>query len=248
MRLHNSVSIVGPWIFGLALSTTLACAAVACADQATPTPTPVPATPTTTVESQTVSLGRAADRTPTVQPEVTPTPSVSGAKTPLVITNANLKELAEGGGLTEPSERKSEDYALRSPYRNESVFAEGNERATEAGRLGQEERRDHWRNEYRKQLRKVTNLERQIEKLTLDINRLQNQFYATDDPAYRDGVIKVQWDQALADREAAREELAEAEQMLPTIVEEARSQGAQPGWFRGLDEQSVSPTPPPENP
>ena len=220
---------------------------------AEPTPTPTPtATPTATATptpaevaagDSSITLGQAAKRTPKSPAEDAassgerkPTPA------PLVITNSNLKEVGEEGRLTMPNRLTSDDYQLRSPRREEGVFAKEHQRVTgEQNPSG--DRREYWRTEYRNQLQKIDGLERQVDRLTEDINRLQNQFYATDDPAYRDGVVKVRWDQAIADRDKAREDLAAARDRLPTLVAEARSEGAEPGWFRGLEPDTSSEEP-----
>ena len=73
-----------------------------------------------------------------------------------------------------------------------------------------------------------------------DIEVMQQDFYSRDDPAYRDGVIKPQLDAALKKREQIEEQLREAEPKLDKIKEDARKDGGQPGWFRGLE-----PPPPP---
>ena len=73
-----------------------------------------------------------------------------------------------------------------------------------------------------------------IEELDKEIPALWNQFYSWDDPAYRDGVIKVKLDRALARRKELEERLAVEEEALPKILDEARRDGALPGWFRGL--------------
>jgi hypothetical protein len=213
-------------------------AAALSAAEPTPTPTPTPtatAVPVTPTPQAPDKQGSAADA------EAQATPGAEPKPTSLVVTNANLKEIAKEGRLTEPNKRTSDDFALRSPRASEGVFAKERQQTAEASDEAQKQGRDYWRSKYRQQLEKINGLERRIERLTKSINQLQNQFYATDDPAYRDGVIKVNWDQAIADREAAREALSEARAELPTIVGEARSQGAQPGWFRGLSKESVAP-------
>jgi|GEM_PF-1167376 hypothetical protein len=74
--------------------------------------------------------------------------------------------------------------------------------------------------------------ESRIDSLQSEVSKLQNDFYAWDDPAYRDGVIKPALDQALADLEAEKQALSAARQRVLDIEEEARKAGAHPGWLR----------------
>jgi len=64
------------------------------------------------------------------------------------------------------------------------------------------------------------------------IAELRQRFYAEDDPAYRDGEIKPQWDRALADLEAARARVAQGAQEVADFLDEGRRAGALPGWLR----------------
>lgn len=189
--------------------------------------------------------------TPTPTPEVTPTPP-SGAEsavrpTPIVITNENLKEFAEKGRLTtvgeattKPTPRASDpgrDYD-RSRARAEETGLTPEMAATYGVELenpaAERERRDYWRSRYLQQKKRIEALEEQLEHLSSEIPRLWNQFYATDDPAYRDGVIKPQLDQMIERHDEIEKELVEARELLPKIKTDARRDGAQPGWFRGL--------------
>ena len=61
---------------------------------------------------------------------------------------------------------------------------------------------------------------------------LRNRFYAEDDPYVRDGRIKPEWDRALAELEAAKQEAMDAEEDLEAALTEGRREGALPGWLR----------------
>ena len=95
-------------------------------------------------------------------------------------------------------------------------------------------KKEMWRALYVEQQDLVQSMEQEIVRLDSEIPALWNQFYAWDDPAYRDGVIKPKLDEALANRERLEKDLAAARDKLPEILEQARRDGAQPGWFRDL--------------
>jgi hypothetical protein len=83
-------------------------------------------------------------------------------------------------------------------------------------------------------------LEDRVPELDGEVNRLRNEFYRTDDPAQRDGVIKPAWDKAMADWEQAKVDLEQAHGLAGKVMEAARQDGAAPGWFRGLPEPEPS--------
>jgi hypothetical protein len=97
------------------------------------------------------------------------------------------------------------------------------------------EKRRYWRALYEKQLKLVHTLEQQIDVLNREIPGLWRDFYARDDPAYRDGVIKPKLDEALSRWERMTGQLENERAKLPKIREDARRDGAKPGWFRGLE-------------
>jgi len=184
--------------------------------------------------------------TPTPVPKRTPAPrtiaeaarqaQVAKARDPetgkIVISNQNLKELAKGGAVTtaKPGSssgtgREQVELGSREPG-NAGPTASG---ASTAGR------REYWVNRYTQQERLIESLEAQVEKLDAEIPALWNQFYAWDDPAYRDGVIKPKLDRALENHKTVSEQLQTERPKLNQIREEARRDGAEPGWFRGLD-------------
>ena len=99
----------------------------------------------------------------------------------------------------------------------------------------QDKKREYWRNTYRAQQKLIEELQNRIEELDAEIPRLWNQFYAWDDPAYRDSVIKPELDAKLKERERLAERLPREREKLDEIVRDARRDGAQPGWFRNLD-------------
>lgn len=178
--------------------------------------------------------------TPTPGPSKTPTPPRTLADLakdrPL-----NLDAVTKDGSSTieiindapPPSSggpRSSEQLALPTPSREEGLDDERTE----------EEKRDYWQEKYIEKVQQINRLRSEISGLDRKIPELQNKFYRWDDPAYRDGVIKPELDAAIERREKAREELKRAEADLPKILDAARRDGSEPGWFRGLDPHSGS--------
>jgi len=155
----------------------------------------------------------------------------------IVITNENLSEYAEKGSVTAASDKKAPNRRpVRDPLKVEVVPPSDPEHT--------DERRRYWQNQYKSQIEMVASLRYQITVLDGEIPGLWRDFYAWDDPAYRDGVIKPKLDAATAKRAKMEESLVAAEQKLSEIKDQARKDGAEPGWFRGI---SV-PTPYPPTP
>ena len=177
------------------------------------------------------------------EPEQTPTPT----RTPIVITNENLADYAAQGHITSVDTATSSKQQQRRPV-HQSASEGGTKRVgdavADAPQMAADEKKNYWRSRYQQQLDLVASIEEQIAILDREIPGLWRQFYAWDDPAYRDGVIKVQLDAALARSERLKEQLGTERARLDEILDEARREGAQPGWFRGL-ERPATPTPTP---
>ena len=71
-----------------------------------------------------------------------------------------------------------------------------------------------------------------ITRLEADTKRLEADYYAWDDGAYRDKVIKPSWDKAREELATARLALPAAEKDLVDLPDRARKAGALPGWLR----------------
>ena len=71
------------------------------------------------------------------------------------------------------------------------------------------EKKRYWRELYQRQVDIIQQLRGEIEILDTAIPGLWNKFYAWDDPAYRDSVIKPELDQALLRREHLEKQLVE---------------------------------------
>ena len=155
----------------------------------------------------------------------------------IVITNENLSEYAEKGSVTAASEKDTPNRRpVRDPMKVEVVPPSDPEHT--------DERRRYWQNQYKSQIDMVSSLRYQITVLDGEIPGLWRDFYAWDDPMYRDGVIKPKLDAATARRAKIEADLVAAEKRLSEIKEQARQDGAEPGWFRGMK----IPTPYPPTP
>ena len=136
----------------------------------------------------------------------------------VVINNKNLSDYAAGGVLTiaEPANTDGApdtDEAADSP-------------------VGPSIEESYWRQrglEIRRRWRRAVD---EIPGLVGRVEELRQQFYSTDDPAYRDGQVKPLWDKALADLEEARYQAARGSEEVLAFLEEGRRAGAQPGWLR----------------
>jgi hypothetical protein len=199
------------------------CAVVALAADPTPTPTPRPA------GGQSLSDVAGEKKL-----------KGSGDGKSIVITDKNLSDYASKGQVTAVETGTSN--ASRRPVRD--ITTNPNMVVVESDSSHADERRRYWVGMYERQLELVASLKRQIAILDEEIPGLWNDFYSRDDPAYRDGVIKPKLDASLERRERLVQDLAEEEPRLDEIKSDARQQGAEPGWFRGI---SV-PTPVPATP
>lgn len=159
----------------------------------------------------------------------------------IVITNENLADYAEKGLLT-TAEEKEPKPQLRPMHQGGSTESGGVPPAAASG--PSEERKRYWQGQYKRQLELVASFQKQMQDLDYEIPGLWRDFYAWDDPAYRDSVIKPKLDAALAQREKTEADLEKAETRLTEIKEGARKDGAEPGWFRGM----TAPTPLPKTP
>jgi hypothetical protein len=153
--------------------------------------------------------------------------------TPRVLTNTTVKELAAGVELTTalpPPEQRTPETAA----------------APAAGAANAQVLKEEWQRRFQAARAEAAYWKREADRLDGEVKRLEREFYATDDPAYRDGVIKPAWDKALVDWRNAVARLGEAEGKPEQVIAEARRAGGLPGWFRGLSEPSPDLYRPPE--
>jgi len=140
----------------------------------------------------------------------------------LRIDNKNLSSYAAGGVLT-IAEADPEDADEGND--GETAGAEG------AAAPGSTEE-SYWRQRGLDIRQRWRDAVERIPELVAKVEGLRQQFYAEDDPAYRDGQIKPAWDKALADLEEARYQAGQGQQEVETFLEEGRRAGALPGWLR----------------
>jgi hypothetical protein len=158
----------------------------------------------------------------------------------IVISNDNLSDYASKGGLT-TAQPGTQTQLTRG------VHAGRNVRVVDPEAAAANEKMTRWRQAYTRQLELIASLERQIADLDYEIPGLWNDFYSRDDPAYRDGVIKPRLDRALLRRDEVARQLEEERPKLQQIKEDARKDGAEPGWFRGIQEPTPVPRAQPGN-
>jgi hypothetical protein len=90
----------------------------------------------------------------------------------------------------------------------------------------------YWRDEARRLRERVAELREAIVRLEADTKRLEADYYAWDDGAYRDRVIKPSWDKAREELATSRFALPVAEKELSELPDRGRRAGALPGWLR----------------
>lgn len=148
------------------------------------------------------------------------------------ITDENRDERAERGQLTFVSAPAA--GAAPDPSAGEEETAPAAKPDGEA----------YWRTTVRDARVRWRDAEQQVEELQARVAELRNAFYAADDPFYREGVIKADWDAALGDLATAKAEVAAARTDLRRLLGAGRRAGALPGWLReGLE---LEPDPPRE--
>lgn len=180
------------------------------------------------------------------EPTPTPTPTPTATRTPIVITDENLADYAAEGRLTtSDGSSGSAGSGERRPVHRTGTDANTRveDAVADAASLAEDEKRQYWRRRYEQQLALVASIEEQIAVLDREIPGMWRDFYAWDDPAYRDGVIKVELDAALARSERLKQQLEGEREQIKKIKAEARKAGAQPGWFRGVAAPEPTPTP-----
>ncbi len=143
------------------------------------------------------------------------------ANQPRVINNEAVKQLSEGVELTMTMAPAG---GAGGPHGRES---------------GDERKKAIWQQRYRAAVERVHRLEADVRDLETRANGLEQEFYAHDDPVYRDSTIKPAWDKSLTDLAKAKTDLEDARKEPNEVLNAARRDGALPGWFRGLDETSA---------
>lgn len=100
---------------------------------------------------------------------------------------------------------------------------------------------DYWRNLVRDLRLAWRQAYEDIEEYELEIARLRRDFYAEDDPFYRDSQIKPAWDRALEDLDQAERTVERSQRKLEQAIDDGRRAGALPGWLReGIELEPVT--------
>ncbi len=136
-------------------------------------------------------------------------------KTPVVITDENLKGLAGGVELT-------------------SVTTTGNVSVVPNATVGQETLREQWRAKVKAQIEIIRSIEKHSVLLKREISDLWDMFYASDDPIERERSVRPRLIDKLDEPARLDKELQTARAGLENLLKEARRSGALPGWFRDL--------------
>ena len=195
------------------------------------------------------------------KPTPTPTPRPAGGKSltdvakskqlkgaekgkAIVISNENLSDYASQRELTTSSEKAQP--SSRPIHRGTGAGIVTNPAGPSSGH--NDERKRYWQGRYKQELDLIETIKNQIQKLDYEIPGLWRDFYAWDDPAYRDGVIKPNLDSALARRDGLETQLRESEEELLQIKSSAREDGAEPGWFREIPRATPTKTKPEPTP
>ncbi len=140
----------------------------------------------------------------------------------LVLTDENLASQAKGGRVTVGGATA----IVRAGDVDSGVTADEQYWRTRARELRMDWREAHDR----------------IAELEAQAADLRSRFYAQDDPAYRDRVIKSEWDRTLDRLDEARHKVVQAQEQLEGLLSEGSRAGAMAGWLREGEE--LEPEPP----
>jgi hypothetical protein len=145
---------------------------------------------------------------------------------PTVITNDSLKALGAGAELTTAAPVPAAQESASSPSSYERQMTE---------------KKAYWQDRYFSAQQQIKDLEAQQKRLAADAARLERDFYSRDDPYQRDNVIKPAWDETVTKLRDVEHRLEGARSAPDAIANDARHDGALPGWFR--EAPPVRPTP-----
>ena len=190
--------------------------AAPCALLAAPEPTPTPPPRLTGGFGKTPVAGRA--------------PAPGTEKGPVRLTNQTLVTDTDKGKVSTSQSRPASASAAAAPTPagRPATTPTGAGSATAGTAQGE----DYWREEARRSRERVAELRETITRLEADTKRLEADYYAWDDGAYRDKVIKPSWDKAREELATARLAVPAAEKDLVDLPDRARKAGALPGWLR----------------
>lgn len=132
------------------------------------------------------------------------------------ITNDKLKSLPKKEGLVKDKIEVPEDEEITLGEYKDS----------------KQRTKEDWQKMINEAKQSVNKWEMKTRELQSELNKLTNDYYAWDDVAYREGVIKPNMDKTAKELENAKAELEKAKERILELEEEARKSGALPGWLR----------------
>lgn len=158
-----------------------------------------------------------------------------GERATVVITNDNLADYAAEGQVTVATVPDAAEETAATPGED---AAKGTS-ATSAAEtslaeepLGGPRDEEYWRGRAREIRTRWAAAAEEVETLEAQAAQLRWDFYAADDPYYRDQRIKPQWDRVLDELRRARQDIRAYRRELDDLLDEGREQGALPGWLR----------------
>ena len=195
------------------------------AQPAPPQPPPQPAEPSTGPKSEEITSESSPKDVDVVDP--------GGERGPLTLVEAARAERerrARSGPpvavITDKNVSKSKGHITVADPKKPAVSA------VDAAALQTVRDEQYWRSralDIRTRLRQATD---RLQDLELSAAGWRRRFYAEEDPYYRDGKIKPEWDRILAQLEETRNEAETTRKELDDFLEEGRRAGALPGWLR----------------
>jgi len=135
------------------------------------------------------------------------------------------EETAKFFKVPEPPEESSSEDA-KPPEQAEADSEDANESTEPTDSQGRNE--EHWRKTMAEARQKVQNLENASNVLYLKRNDTQNKFVVD---GYNRDTLQQELKQIVSDQEQTRINLEQAKSELDSLMEEAQSSGALPGWL-----------------
>lgn len=154
----------------------------------------------------------------------------AGKTGPVRITNESLVSDPDRGKVS--TSQKPPPPPTPNPARTPAPPPGAASAETGVGPADTRQGESYWREEARRLKEQVATIRDTITRLEADTRRLEADYYAWDDGAYRDKVIKPSWDKAREELATARLALPVAEKDLADLPDRARRAGALPGWLR----------------
>lgn len=167
----------------------------------------------------------------------------------LVINNDNLAAFGAGGQVTlvtpGPTAAPPAAGAAAAPGAAPAdTAADAAAADPERGPAGPRDEL-YWRDRTRGVRTRWADAAREVERLEDQAAQLRWDFYAEDDPWYRDERIKPEWDRVLDELRRARQDVRAYREELAEVLEEGRRAGALPGWLRdGIELEPEEPDSP----